>query len=63
MNEIDFVFLWCDGSDPNFIKQKNSRMRDLDQSWTQDNTGEIRYQQYDELRFALRSVDAFAPWF
>lgn len=63
VNEIDFVFLWCDGSDHNFIKQKNSRMRDLDQSWTQDNTGEIRYQQYDELRFALRSVYAFAPWF
>lgn len=23
MQPIDFVYLWCDGSDPNFIHEKN----------------------------------------
>ena len=25
---IDFVFLWCDGSDPDFIRQKAQRMKE-----------------------------------
>lgn len=28
-----------------------------------ENIGDIRYVQFDELKYALRSVNQFAPWF
>lgn len=59
---IDFVFLWCSGSDPKFARQKNTRMRQSTPALIDDNIGDIRYIQHDELRFALRSVYRYAPW-
>lgn len=60
---IDFVFLWCDGSDPDFVRQKAQRMKEVRPEQITENIGDIRYVQFDELKYALRSVNQFAPWF
>lgn len=60
---IDFVFLWCDGSDPEFVRQKAQRMKEVQPELITENIGDIRYVQFDELKYALRSVNQFAPWF
>ncbi|NKG22686.1 stealth family protein [Paeniglutamicibacter terrestris] len=59
---IDLVYTWVDGSDEEW---KANRLRAEDRI-----TGELpptandeaRYQSHDELRFSLRSVEAFLPW-
>lgn len=61
--DIDFVFLWCDGSDPEFAKKKAKRIEEMRFDPVDENTGNVRYIQYDELRYALRSVYQYAPWF
>ena len=54
---IDLVILWVNGSDPDFIAQRNS--------WAQKNGESVSYARYvqnDELRYLLRSVEKFLPW-
>ena len=60
--EIDFVFLWCDGSDPKFIEKKIARMKEVNPDFIEKNIGDVRYVQHDELKYALRSVALYAPW-
>lgn len=61
-DKIDFVFLWCDGSDPKFIAQKNQRAKEFNIDLSVNNHSG-RYVEHDELRYALRSVYTYAPWF
>ena len=51
--EIDVVYTWVNGSDPKFISeiQRYSKLHDR-----------ARYDDKDELRYSLRSIDRFAPW-
>ena len=61
MCKIDIVYAWCDGSDPNFIKEKQNTLKK--QNITLDSVQEKRrYQQNDELKYSLRSVEKYAPW-
>lgn len=60
---IDFVFSWCDGADPDFVRQKAQRMKEVRLELITENIGDIRYVQFDELKYALRSVNQFALWF
>lgn len=57
--EIDFVILWVDGSDPawrdELIKARHDAGRDADSS-------EIRFRDWDNLRYWFRSVERYAPW-
>lgn len=55
--EIDFVILWVDGSDPLWQKQKNAY---LDQTVEDDRPQ--RYRDFDFLRYWFRGVEMFAPW-
>lgn len=63
MQPIDFVYLWCDGSDPNFIYEKNFRLKNLNLQPSSDNVDELRYFQFNELKYSLRSIHTYAPWF
>ncbi|MBR5646570.1 MAG: Stealth CR1 domain-containing protein [Treponema sp.] len=61
MNKIDIVYSWCDGNDPNFIKEKQNTLKK--HNITLDPVQEKRrYQQNDELKYSLRSVEKYAPW-
>ncbi len=56
---IDFVILWVDGNDPawqdSFIQAKKSAGENVDAS-------EIRYRDWENLRYWFRGVENFAPW-
>lgn len=58
--DIDLVFSWVDGSDPAFRAQRAARMSGHVVGEGDD--AEARIRQIDELKYALRSVNMFAPW-
>lgn len=59
---IDVVYLWCDGSDPNFQCRKQQRMKEMGLPWNEANLGDIRYIDNNELKYSLRSVYKYLPW-
>ena len=59
--DIDLVYLWCDGSDPTFIKRKNEALKKEGKLDIQATTAG-RFEQIDELKFSLRSVEKYMPW-
>ena len=58
--DIDMVFSWVDGSDPEFQARRAAQMSQIVVGEGDD--AEARIRQIDELKFALRSVNMFAPW-
>jgi hypothetical protein len=58
--DIDMVFSWVDGSDPEFQARRAAQMSQVVVGEGDD--AEARIRQIDELKFALRSVNMFAPW-
>lgn len=59
--DIDLVYLWVDGNDPQWRAKKNAYLP-TDRQLPPDVGGECRYVENDELRYSLRSVERFAPW-
>lgn len=59
---IDAVYLWCNGSDPKFIRQKQEALANFNFVAEKDNVGDLRFADNEELRFSLRSVYKNAPW-
>lgn len=58
MNEdIDFVIIWVDGSDPEWLAEKAKYS-------PQENTDDRpeRYRDWNTLRYWFRGVEQFAPW-
>lgn len=58
--EIDLVYLWVDGSDPVWLKKKEQFTGKSSQKGETDNAG--RYANNDELKYAMRSAEKYAPW-
>ncbi|MHA7653012.1 stealth family protein [Mycobacterium sp. ML4] len=58
--DIDMVFSWVDGSDPEFRARRAAQLSEHVVGEGDD--AEARIRQIDELKFALRSVNMFAPW-
>ena len=54
---IDFVITWVDGSDPEWIKEKNK----YKSGGSQDNS-DSRYRNMDLLKYWFRAVELYAPW-
>src|SRR5262245_43612135 len=65
VRDIDIVFLWVDGSDPEFARLKRQYLpqklgsRPLTDSLVGDHA---RYFQMEEIGYAVRSVRLFAQW-
>ncbi len=57
-NSIDLVYLWVDGNDPQWLHKRNSFLDDTVQQ--KSITG--RYENSDELKYSLRSVEKNLPW-
>ncbi len=57
--KIDFVITWVDGNDPAWRKERDHyaelEHRDIDNQ-------NIRYRDWDILRYWFRGVEKFAPW-
>ncbi|BBX76120.1 stealth family protein [Mycobacterium shinjukuense] len=58
--DIDLVFSWVDGSDPEFRARRAAQMSHYVVGEGDD--ADARIRQIDELKYALRSVNMFAPW-
>lgn len=60
---IDLVYTWVDHSDPEWQQAKadcggGARQAALDE----DTSNLARFEDHEELRFSLRSVELYAPW-
>jgi hypothetical protein len=62
MREIDFVFLWVDPADPAWQKRRDDFLQAHPQT-PADSFLPIHFADHDELRYAIRSVEKFAPFF
>lgn len=58
--DIDIVFSWVDGTDPEFCERRAGHL--VNAVVGEGDDADARIRQIDELRYALRSVDMFAPW-
>jgi len=56
--DVDVVFSWVDGAHPGHVEERRLTAESVNGA----DGGPERYRQIDELRYALRSVHAFAPW-
>lgn len=59
--EIDLVYLWVDGSDPEWLARKNDFLG-IDTLTNGEATTKGRYSDNGELKYSLRSVEKNIPW-
>ena len=57
---IDFVIAWVDGNDIEWQKEKNRYLHPDEDS--QFDASEIRYRDWDNLKYWFRAVEKYAPW-
>lgn len=57
---VDTVITWVDGSDPDWLRRKQSF--EPAESAHETSDAEARYSDNDELRACLRGIAAYAPW-
>lgn len=57
MDNIDFVIPWVDGSDSQWLKEKQKYSCN-----TSADASVARYRDWDLLRYWFRGVEKFAPW-
>jgi len=62
MHKIDFVLPWVDGNDVQWQKKKNLYMQELTQKKENDH-GMLRYRDTNTLKYVLRSIEQFCPWY
>ena len=55
--DIDFVMLWVDGGDPAWQAEKRKYSPDAG-----SDDSEVRYRDWDLLRYWFRGVEKYAPW-
>ena len=61
---IDAVYTWVDGSDPQWIESKRRLEAQLSgREYHPEANHEARFESKDELKYSLRSLEYFAPWF
>lgn len=60
--DIDMVYCWCDGNDPEFQKRKNYYLAKEKGEHDSDSVGNHRFVDNEELRYSLRSLNMYAPW-
>ena len=61
MDKIDFVITWVDGSDPEWLREKEKYVPGT-LAACQDIAGSKRYTDNGLMRYWFRGVEKFAPW-
>lgn len=56
-SKIDFVILWVDGNDKNWLEEKKKYNSSIDVDAAIN-----RYRDWDNLKYWFRGVEKFAPW-
>ncbi|WP_088330236.1 stealth family protein [Lacimicrobium sp. SS2-24] len=65
-SDIDFVIFWVDGNDPAHRQKRSQYLSDFSLESARNaeqSTDDKRFVQHDELRFCLRSIKQFSPWY
>jgi hypothetical protein len=57
--DVDLIYLWCDGNDPEFIKERNKYITGKEFNY---GVQEQRFLENDELRYSIRSAMMYLPW-
>ena len=57
---VDFVVLWLDGNDPNWIREME-KYQPKD-SIAKKNNSAARFRNWDNFHYWFRSVEKYAPW-
>ena len=60
MSKIDFVIPWVDGSDPEWISERDAYSKNRDGS--DPANGDDRYRDWGLLKYFFRSIAKNAPW-
>ncbi len=60
MIDVDLVYLWVDGSDPEWFRRRSQFVQEESPKTEANSKG--RYTNNDELKYALRSVEKHVPW-
>jgi hypothetical protein len=58
--EIDLVYMWVDGSDPMWLAKKRAHTGEM--ALGGETNSKARYENNDELKYSLRSIEQYAPW-
>lgn len=58
--DIDLIYLWVDGSDPEWQAKRNALIGNTEKKSAVNCDG--RYANNDELKYSLRSIEMYAPW-
>lgn len=58
-NKIDFVVLWVDGGDPEWIKEKNNY---APQGSITPEVEAARFRDWDNMKYWFRGIEKFTPW-
>ena len=59
---IDAVVMWVDGEDPQWLERQRARRAELGFAVEEEAIAAARFRQFDELRYALRSIERYGPW-
>lgn len=59
---IDAVYLWVDGADPAWRQRRDDALRAVGRKAPSEATDNYRFRELGELKFAMRSLEYFAPW-
>lgn len=59
MQAIDIVIPWVDGNDPVWLSQKKKYS---DQSGNSNYDGDVRFRDWNFLKYWFRGIENFAPW-
>ena len=60
--DIDLVYLWVDGSDPEWQARKHAALGHQPEADPAGGHADVRFRDYGELRYSLRSAYWYAPW-
>ncbi|RAX48526.1 capsular biosynthesis protein [Arthrobacter sp. AQ5-05] len=61
---VDAVYTWVDGEDPDWIKSKHRTESEIAGVEYHGEANHIaRFRSRDELKYSLRSLEMYAPWF
>lgn len=61
-SNIDAVYLWVDGADPQFRKSLLESKNNFSPDGPEESSLPSRFRDNGELRYSLRSIERFAPW-
>jgi hypothetical protein len=62
MPDIDAVYTWVNGADRDFAESRRRYLMEQGYSMASEASGMQRFRDNKELRYSLRSLQAYAPW-